>query len=130
MPVKKTKKLTTREIKKKSNEIQRKIILPKIFFLSVFISLLIVAAVFVFYNRLPPEVPLYYGLPVGNLQLADRSYLILPSSIALAFIILNLILSVFIKDTFLKKSLIITGLALSIFSAVTTIKIMLLVGNF
>jgi hypothetical protein len=96
----------------------------------VVVNLLIIAGIFVIKNFLPPEVPIFYGLPSGQEQLGGVYLLALPSIISLGVIFLNILLGVFIKDEFLVKILTLTGIASTFFSLVTTVKIIFLVGNF
>lgn len=92
--------------------------------------LLLTAILFLFsYNRLPPEVPLYYGKPPGAKQIANKNLLLLP--IALSFVIagVNYLLSSLTKDQYLRYIFAALSVLVSLISAVTVIKIILLVGN-
>ncbi len=80
-------------------------------------------------NRLPPQVPLFYGSAEGDAQLTANWLLIIPSTVSVVFLLINVGLSFFLKDEFLKKTLIIATVALAFLSTVTTIKIISLVGN-
>lgn len=84
---------------------------------------------YIVWNRLPPEIPLYYGLPNGTGQIAEKSRIIVPSTAAVSFIVLNTIITVIVNNQFLKKLLVITGFVLSIFALTTTLEIIFLVGN-
>ncbi len=91
------------------------------------INAIIVAIVLAVQKNLPPIVPLFYGLPEGQGQLATNTTLILPATISSIFTIVNLLISRLTKDNFLEKvfaGLTITTLALS---TITVIKIILLV---
>jgi hypothetical protein len=81
-------------------------------------------------SRIPPSVPLFYGLPQGEEQLVQNTFLILPPLIALVIVGVNIFLGKVTKDKFLQKVL--TGLTIlcSALSSVTVIKILLLVGSF
>lgn len=79
---------------------------------------------------LPPEVPLFYGLPQGEEQLASSLALILPATVSICLILINIFLSNFFKEGFLKKSLIISGVFSVLFPLATTAKIVFLVGSF
>lgn len=91
----------------------------------------IVTALFVLLMQrvLPPEVPLFYGLPQGEEQLAKPIFLLIPAGLSLLIIFINLFLAKVIKDDFLKKVLAIASLVVAIFAAITTFKIIFLVGN-
>lgn len=80
-------------------------------------------------KRLPPQIPIYYGLPQGEIQLSPSLGILIPSILSLIFILLNLFLISVIKDGYTKKTLIIAGLATSIFASVTVVKIILLIGK-
>ena len=79
---------------------------------------------------LPPEVPLFYGEALGEAQIGKSMGLTIPSLISLLIIVVNLLISFIVRDEFLKRVLILASLATAIFSTITTIKIILLVGSF
>lgn len=78
---------------------------------------------------LPPQIPLFYGLAEGEGQITPSLALVIPSLASALVVILNSFLSLVLKDDFLKKMLILAGLATSFLATVTTIKIILLVGS-
>ncbi len=94
-----------------------------------FISIITIAAVLIFRKTIPPQVPLFYGLPKGEEQLAPSTNLVIPSLISLAIIITNFALSTVIKDDFLKKALVLTAIVCVFFSTITIVKIFFLVGS-
>jgi len=94
------------------------------------ISALIAISVIILQGILPPEIPLYYGLPKGQDQLVSTISLIIPSIVSLLIVLLNFIISLFVKDDFIQKILIFTAFACLFLSTITTIKILFLVGNF
>jgi hypothetical protein len=96
----------------------------------VILNLVALAFVLLVQGRLPPQVPLFYGLPQGEEQLTKPIFLVLPALISLAIISINFLSSRFIKDDFLKKVLVVVGLATAVFAGITTFRIILLVGNF
>ncbi len=99
-------------------------------------NLVILAVVALSLKYLPPQVPLFYGLPQSEDQLVPSWALIVPPAVSILIILANVSFSLlvfkndFAKDEFLKKTLILGGLLVSVFSIVTTIKIILLVGSF
>lgn len=127
---KKAKKAAKFSLRNAKGNIKQRIPYIKLLYVAVAVNLLTIASGFLFGNRLPPEIPLYYGLPSGTGQLADKTMIVLPSIAALSFILVNFAIVLFLKNDFLKKALIVTGLVLSIFSLTTTLEIMFLVGNF
>lgn len=94
------------------------------------LDILTMVSVLVLLGKIPPVVPLFYGLPVSEDQLVKAPFLILPSLIALLIVFLNSLLTFFLKDDFLKKVLVIASLGASFFAIITTFKIIFLVGNF
>lgn len=80
-------------------------------------------------KRLPPQIPIYYGLPQGEAQLSPSLGILIPSVLSLIFVSLNLFLISIIKDEFIKKILVISGLTTSVFASITVIKIIFLVGQ-
>lgn len=96
----------------------------------VIINILTIIAILFLQRYLPPEIPLFYGLPDTVEQLATTRSLIIPPAISTTIIIINTTVCVFIKDEFLKKTLMISGLATFIFSIIAIIRIIFLVGSF
>ncbi len=79
---------------------------------------------------LPPVVPLFYGKPVGNDQLASNLFLLIVPIISFLISILNFIISNKLTDEFIKKILSISSFVVSFMAVITVIKIILLVGFF
>ncbi len=50
------------------------------------------------WNRLPPQVPLFYSLPRSNDMLGSKSQILLLPLFSLVFYILNLLFSLYIYD--------------------------------
>lgn len=96
----------------------------------VIINILTIIGILLLQRYLPPEIPLFYGLPDTAEQLATTRSLIVPPSISTTIIIINTTICVFIKDDFLKKTLMISGLATFIFSIIAITRIVFLVGSF
>ena len=96
---------------------------------SFIINIIIIILVFVLGNFLPPEVPLFYGLPEGQDQLVSTYYLAMPALVSLIITIINLILSSVVESDLSKKALILVSLVITLFSTITTIKIVFLVGS-
>lgn len=94
------------------------------------INLLVIIFVLLTQGRLPPQVPLFYGLPLGENQLIKPVFLIIPAALSWLIILVNLLLTRLVKDEFLKKAFSLAGFSSAIFAAVTTLKIIFLVGNF
>jgi hypothetical protein len=105
-------------------------LLKRAFWISVFINLANITAYFLLRNHLPPEIPLYYGMAEGDQQLAPTHGLLFPSLFALGVIIINSALALMIKNDFLKHVLILAALGITVLVAITTVKIVLLVGSF
>jgi len=101
---------------------------PFYFFLAVNVFVIIMAVLA--QKRLPPQIPLYYGLPRGEQQLSDKAGILIPNIISLSVLILNTALSYLVKDEFLRKTLVVFGFVTVILATITTLKIILLVGNF
>jgi len=78
---------------------------------------------------LPPEIPLYYGLPETPEQIAPSMFIVLPSLISIFITIINAAISTKIHDNFLKKTLVFASISVSILATITTYKIIFLVGS-
>lgn len=94
----------------------------------VVINLLIIVWIFISQAHLPPEVPLFYGLPSGEEQLSQSPLLILPPIISLILIGLNFLLIRTTKDKFLQNVLLSTMVVITALSTITIAKIIFLVG--
>jgi len=129
-PSKSVKKLWEEKIAKNKNVIVEKIPFKDFVGGIILINILIIALVALVQIVLPPQIPLFYGLPEGEAQLTPSLSLVIPSLVSLVIMVINIAISYFLKDEILKKFLITTAIGVSIFSIVTTVKIVFLVGSF
>jgi hypothetical protein len=89
---------------------------------------------FIFYllsfNRLPPEVPLFYSRYWGEEQLAQKGFLILLPGLSFLVLVLNFLIAsrLFNKEKLLAQILLWSATVFSILATVTLVKIILLVG--
>lgn len=90
------------------------------------INIAIIITIILISKKLPPQVPLYYGFPRGERQLATPLALILPVAISSLFVTLNTTFAYFTKPVFLKNILVFGAFFASFLSAITVIKIILL----
>ncbi len=77
---------------------------------------------------MPPLAPLFYGRPVGEAQLTNSLGLLIAPGTSFLITVLNLFLSLWTKDDFLKKLLAVSTIVISVLTAITVTKIILLVG--
>lgn len=94
------------------------------------INMVIILAVVLAQGVLPPQIPLFYGLAEGEGQLAPKLFLLIPSFAASLVLVVNSLLSSLFTEEFIKKALLVASVATTFFAAITTLKIMLLVGSF
>ncbi|MEK7498033.1 MAG: hypothetical protein AAB656_03890 [Patescibacteria group bacterium] len=94
------------------------------------VNFVVLLLVIVLQNNLPPVVPLYYGLPTGEEELAKKIFLTVPSLVSILIILVNVVFMKRAKDSFLPKVLLGLIIGSTILGAITTIKIILLVGSF
>lgn len=97
---------------------------------SLFVCLATIAAILLLKDHIPPQVPLFYGLPEGEEQLTSTMGLTIPSFVALTIIVINTILATIFENNFVRNSLVLTCFAVTLFATITTVKILLLVGSF
>lgn len=90
----------------------------------VFLSLMFL------WNFLPPLAPLFYGRPVGEAQLTKTLGLFLAPGTSLLITVLNLSLSFWVKDSFFRKLLAVAAIVVAVLTAITIVKIIVLVGFF
>ncbi len=110
---------------------QEKLYFRQFLILCLIINIIVATSVgaLSYFKVLPPQVPLFYGSPEGEDQLAANWMLIIPSVCAILFLIINSAISYFMKDEFLKKTLTASVFIATLLSIVTTLKIIGLVGN-
>jgi hypothetical protein len=101
----------------------------KLVYLSIAINVVVIVAVLVFKKYIPPQVPVFYGLPEGENQLANMEELIIPSMASLLVILINISLASLLKNDYLKRTMIIVSLTISLLSLITTLEIVFLVGS-
>lgn len=93
------------------------------------LNLLIIFFSLLLLKRLPPQVPIFYGLPQGEAQLSSPLGILVPPVSSLIFVFINLFLINIIKDDFIKKILVVAGLVTAVFASITVFKIIFLVGQ-
>lgn len=98
--------------------------------ISVLLSVGTMVGITILRDAIPPEVPLFYGLPEGEEQIAPQNLFYLPSLLALTFTVINIALATLFDNKYPQRVLIITGFAASIFASITTLQIIRLVGSF
>ncbi len=81
-------------------------------------------------NWLPPLVPLLYGRASGPGQLVPTLELLIAPGVSILVTLINTFLTFYIEDVFLRKTLIIGALLLSLLTTLTIFKIIFLVGFF
>lgn len=96
---------------------------------SFVVNFVVILFVLVVQKWLPPQVPLFYGMAEGEGQLARSILLIAPAMAAIAVTIVNIIISLVVKDSFIKEALIVAGLAATFLATITVVKIVFLVGS-
>ena len=97
---------------------------------SFVLNLLLIVFVLTIQRWLPPQVPLFYGMAEGEGQLSQSIFLTIPALAAIGITIVNIVISLGVKDTFVKKTLIVAGLAATFLATITVVKIVFLVGSF
>lgn len=126
---KKMKKIWEETFGEKGEVISKKTPFRNIVASALIVNLIIIALSFLLHSLLPPEVPLYYGMPEGEDQLASSWILGLPSFLSFIILLTNIGIASLTENDFLKRTLILVGIAVTFFSAITSIKIFLLVGT-
>jgi len=114
----------------KSKEVWDQTPLKKYVYFGAGLNALVLIAVLAFKSFLPPVVPLFYGNILGEAQLANSLFLLIPPVASLAIIGINMTISSVVTDAFLKKILIISSLFISLLTSITVLKIIFLVGFF
>ncbi len=110
--------------------LSEKIAFKKLLYVSFGLSIINLTLVIALQKYLPPQVPLFYGAAEGEEQLTSSLGLIIPASLSIILILLNSLLSLFLESNFLQKILSIVSFTVTLLSAITVIKIILLIGSF
>jgi hypothetical protein len=93
-------------------------------------NVLLLIAIILLKDHLPPVVPLFFGSAPEEAHLAPVTNLFIPPAIAIAILLLNFVIShLFRKDKFLQQILFGFTIATTALSTITVVKIILLVGN-
>lgn len=117
-------------VSKISREKFERLPLKRFYVAAFFLSLGIIIVGLISKFILPPEIPLFYGLPQSSKQLSTSIFLFIPSLISIFFTIINAYISTFIDNNYLKKVFAFSSVLVSVLSAITTLKIVFLVGGF
>ena len=107
----------------------RRLKFPHAYFTTLVFNLFIIALIFLMKPKLPPEIPLFYGRPFGQEQLAQSIQLIIPPVTAFIISFFNTIISVFIKSRFLIQVLLGVTVLTTILAFITVLQIIFLVGS-
>jgi hypothetical protein len=108
----------------------KKIIYRNYFLAAIIINVAVALSSILLKSFLPPLVPLFYGRPAGEAQLTNTFGLLVAPGVSLLIVLINSLLSLWVKDDFLKKLLAISAIVISVLTSITIIKIILLVGFF
>src|SRR5258708_21912759 len=93
----------------------------------IIIDLITIIAILILRRNLPPIIPLFYGLPVSESELAPNIGLIISPVISGLSVILNFGLNRLLKDPFLAQILTGVTITLTALSLISVVKIILLV---
>jgi hypothetical protein len=100
------------------------------FYLASVCLLAITAFLFILLrNKLPPEIPLYYGKPPGAKQIANKNFLVLPLLLSALLVAINYAIASLLRDKYLQTILAALSILLSLIATIAVIKIIFLVGN-
>lgn len=106
-----------------------KLPLKKLFVYSFIINIIVIILGLLSIYILPPEIPLFYGLPRTSEQLAPSFLIILPATVSFLLTLFNVFLSINVNELYLKKALSFTSIFISILSLIGTFKIIFLIGS-
>lgn len=128
-----SKKYTTSFKDKRANNfkklISEKIAFKRLIYISLALNVLNLLMISLLQRHLPPQVPLFYGMAEGEEQLTTSFGLLIPGSLSILIILINGLLSLLLESKFLQKTLSAVSFTVSLLSAITVTKIVLLIGN-
>ena len=93
-------------------------------------ALVSILSILIAKSFLPPVIPIFFGKPTGDEQLASYWFLFTIPGISIIISTINIIVSTSGKDEFIKKVLAVGSFLISFMATVTVTKIILLVGFF
>ena len=102
---------------------------PKITLSLLAINLTLAILVLFLKSLLPPQIPLFFGLPRGENQLSTPSLLTIPLIIATLLSLVNTLFLKIIHVDFFQKILIGTNITITILAIISVFKIISLVGH-
>lgn len=92
---------------------------------SVGLCLIVVS---IFWAKLPPQIPLFFSKPKGEVQLAQTLFIGLPLIISLVLLFINSAFAQMIPNyPLLKRMLALSGTVVCILAAITIVRILFLV---
>lgn len=116
--------------KKISNLPISRLAFPSAYLAVLVFNLLTIALIFLLKSQLPPEIPLFYGRPFGQEQLAQSIKLIILPITAFVIALFNAILSVVISSRFLTQILLGVAIITTTLAFIAVLQIIFLVGSF
>lgn len=102
----------------------------QIFRWNIIVILCQVAILFIKFNNLPPQIPLYYSLPWGEQELAPVTSIFILPALSIIIMLLNNILAVFFlkSNPLLSRILVVVSLVCSFFAAIALFQIINLIS--
>lgn len=99
------------------------------FFLCIFFIITQLILLAVFYNNLPPLIPLFNSLPWGESRLAFSQFIFLVPAVSIIVILLNLYIAklIYTKHTLVARILTVNGFLISLLGFLALAQILLLV---
>ncbi len=107
-----------------------KVPLRRYLYAAAILNLIVILALILLKNFLPPVAPVLYGRPTGESQLLPTLGLTIAPSVSLLIIITNTMIAALSKNSFLKKILVLNSLLASLLTTIAVLKIVFLVGFF
>lgn len=97
---------------------------------TVLLSLSGIIMIFIFWQRLPPAVPLWYSMPWGADRLASPWFLFLPVGISILIYLLNalMVIRIGINHPMFARVLFLTSLLVSALSFILVVRVLMLVS--
>jgi beta-lactamase regulating signal transducer with metallopeptidase domain len=89
----------------------------------LFVNISVIVLIIIFLKKLPPQVPLFYGLPRGEVQLTHPVSLVYPLVLSSLFLVINSVFASLSKSPFSKKVFVVGGVFISILALITVIRI-------
>lgn len=97
---------------------------------SFILPLALIGVIVALHGFIPPQLPLFYGLPTGESQLASSWGILIAPATSIVISVVNLAIIFRVENVFYKRILVVSSFLIATLVTITVVKIIFLVGLF